>query len=63
MAEQSLAVLVAPTRPITPTLEWLCLTGNSMTERTSQEFVALPQNVIAIELQDKGDEETGDVDV
>ncbi|KAE9338898.1 hypothetical protein PR003_g11284 [Phytophthora rubi] len=67
MTEEPLAVLAAklhtPKRPITPTLEWLCLTGNSMTERTRQEFLALPQNVIAIELQDKGDEETEDVDV
>ncbi|KAG6584544.1 LRR-containing protein [Phytophthora cinnamomi] len=60
MTEEPLAMLAAklhaPKRSITPTLEWLCLTGNSMTERTRREFLALPQNVIAIELQDKNDE-------
>ncbi|KAH7472179.1 Protein NLRC3 [Phytophthora ramorum] len=64
MTEEPLAVLVsklhAPKRPITPTLEWLCLTGNNMTERTRREYLALPQNVIAIELEEKRDAEDED---
>ncbi|KAL4172023.1 hypothetical protein KRP22_007198 [Phytophthora ramorum] len=64
MTEEPLAVLVsklhAPKRPITPTLEWLCLTGNTMTERTRREYLALPQNVIAIELEEKRDAEDED---
>ncbi|KAG7376103.1 Peptidyl-prolyl cis-trans isomerase-like 1 [Phytophthora pseudosyringae] len=66
MTEEPLAVLAAklraPKRQVTPTLEWLCLTGNNMTERTRREYLALPQNVIAIELQDK-DELDEDADL
>jgi Ran GTPase-activating protein (RanGAP) involved in mRNA processing and transport len=67
ITEEPLAVLAvklrAPKRPITPSLEWLCLTGNSMTERTRREYLALPQNVIAIELAEKQDAEDGDAGV
>ncbi|KAK1930740.1 NLR family CARD domain-containing protein 3 [Phytophthora citrophthora] len=55
MTEEPLAVLAAklhaPKRQICPTLEWLCLTGNSMTERTRRQYLSLPQNTIAIELE------------
>ncbi|GMF51431.1 unnamed protein product [Phytophthora fragariaefolia] len=65
MTEEPLAVLAAklhaPKRLITPTLEWLCLTGNNMTERTRKTYLALPQSVIAIELQDKSDEDADEV--
>ncbi|KAG3109763.1 hypothetical protein PI124_g8704 [Phytophthora idaei] len=61
MTEEPLAVLAAklhaPKRQITPTLEWLCLTGNNMTERTRRQFLSLPQNAIAIEMQDKDDQD------
>ncbi|KAF4032106.1 Leucine Rich repeat [Phytophthora infestans] len=61
MTEEPLAVLAAklhtPKRLITLTLEWLCLTGNNMTERTRREYLSLPQNSIAIELHDKDDQD------
>ncbi|KAF4031937.1 Leucine Rich repeat [Phytophthora infestans] len=61
MTEEPLAVLAAklhaPKRLITLTLEWLCLTGNNMTERTRREYLSLPQNNIAIELHDKDDQD------
>ncbi|OWZ13924.1 hypothetical protein PHMEG_00012673 [Phytophthora megakarya] len=64
ITEEPLAVLAAklhsPKRPITPTLEWLCLTGNNMTERTRSEYRSLPLTVIAIELQD--DDEHDELD-
>ncbi|GMF28110.1 unnamed protein product [Phytophthora lilii] len=66
ITEEPLSVLAtklnSPKRPITPTLEWLCLTGNNMTERTRREYLALPQNVIAIELVEK-DSQDEDADV
>lgn len=57
MTEEPLALLAAklhsPKRSITLTLKWLALTGNTMTERTRQQYTLLPQNVIAVELQDE----------
>ncbi|KAG1701758.1 hypothetical protein DVH05_010252 [Phytophthora capsici] len=57
MTEEPLAVLAAklhaPKRQICPALEWLCLTGNSMTDRTRRQYLSLPQNTIAIELQEE----------
>ncbi|CEG39572.1 LRR-containing protein [Plasmopara halstedii] len=57
ITEEPLAVLVAKLHAIppkiAPSLEWLCLIGNVMTERTHQQYTLLPQHVITIELHDE----------
>ncbi|KAG7395558.1 Peptidyl-prolyl cis-trans isomerase-like 1 [Phytophthora boehmeriae] len=64
LTEEPLALLAsklrAPKRTITSSLEWLCLTGNVMTERTRKLYQSLPASVIAVELTDKQNEQDDD---